>query len=186
MVDLESDAEDAKQLTLEDVTILANKQLKLQQEVTDLGQQLAKKQKELIKIQTVDLPLAMKQAGGLTKFVLDTGFEIQAKPDISVGIKDEDKPTAFKWLRDNGYGDIIKEEFKYNFGKGEEENIKKFRELLLENGFKKFAETESVHFQTLKSFCKERIEAGEKVPPFKLFGIFEYTKATIKPVKEKK
>jgi len=164
---------------LVELSALAQKYLKLQAEILEIQTNLSQKIEALRCVSEVDIPATMAQIGMLT-FTLTDGYKIEVKPDVAVSISADNKGQAFGWLRKHGFGDIIKEKFEFNFGKGQEKEVKAFKVLLSSQGFKNFEETESVHASTLKAFVKERMEAGTDVPPYDIFGIYPYKKTTIK------
>ena len=43
--------------------------------------------------------------------------------------------SAYKWLRDNGLADIIKNEVSVQFGKGEDDKAKQLLDLAVTNGY---------------------------------------------------
>ena len=45
----------------------------------------------------------------LTKFTIDNLGTISLKPDLRTYVHAEDREESIKWLKDNGYGDIVKE-----------------------------------------------------------------------------
>ena len=99
-----------------------------------------------------DLPAAMKTAK-LKTFTLDNGFEIVLDSELKTSITEKNKPGAHKWLRDNKHGDLIKNEFKTTFGKGEAENAEALAKYFLE-AEQDFTQKESVHAQTLGAFVR--------------------------------
>ena len=58
------------------------------------------------------------QQFGLQTLELKTGEKIAIKPLLRVTPKVEDRPVVYQWLRDNGFGDLVKNEIRASFGKG--------------------------------------------------------------------
>ena len=86
--------------------------------------------------------------------------------------------SAYKWLRDNGYGDLIKNEIAVPFGRGEDERANDLLKTLVNNGYEPNQKT-VVHPQTLKAFVKEQLESGKELP-LDLLGAYAGQKTVIK------
>lgn len=140
---------------------LADEQTILEHEVSELELQLAKKKQELEKVAQEKIPEVMAEVG-IEKFTLADGFEITIKEKLSASIKEHNKPEAYKWIKENGYGGIIKTDLSVAFGKGELEKATELAEKLVKDGFAATA-SESIHASTLSSFVRERLaEAGDE------------------------
>jgi len=120
----------------------------------------------------------------MMSFTLEDGSEIKIKPDIKCSLTVEKKPAALAWVRARGDDGIIRKELTLSFGKEDEENAKKAEKLLREQGFTPDI-GENIHPQTLKSYVKERMEAGDNIP-LDTFSVFEYKEAKITLPKKKK
>jgi hypothetical protein len=139
------------------------------------------KLKEKAKILSqIEIP-AMMQDMHITKLKLKDGESVEVKPfyyaSVSQGINETDsdyaqrKEQAFTWLRNNGLGDIIKNDITVTFGKGEDNKAAQYAVLARGQGFEP-VQKEGVHSQTLKAVVRERIEAGLDMPSdlFKTFA----------------
>jgi len=146
-------------------------------EIEDIEQLLKDKKKELDRLQYEALPQAMSELG-LEKVVLEDGSAISVATEYYAAISKKNADVAYSWLRDNGFGDLIKSEIKMNFGRGEEDTADHVKELMSEENIP-FSEKDSVHWQTLRAFVKEQIEAGEPIP-MDTFSIHISNKASIK------
>ena len=73
----------------------------------------------LDEIETDLLPSAMEQADVLT-FTTPDGIEVKVKEDITLAMKSGEPKQAYKWLRDNEHGDLIKNTIAVVFGKGQD------------------------------------------------------------------
>ena len=165
---------------VQEIAALVARQLLLQERLEKANKVVKDLTEDLRQVQEVDLPNAMAQAG-VQAITLPTGEKISVKNDVAASMpKDERYPEALDWLMTNGYADVIKNEFKVNFGKGEEKSAQTFSEQLRVMGLlSKSSQHVSVHPATLKSLIKERMEAGKDVP-MEMFGVFPVTKAIIK------
>lgn len=142
--DIPSDSE------LATIASLAEEQVLLEDEITNLNEIINKKVGKFREIAEVKLPEAMRDVG-LTSITLESGKTVTLKDNIYASISKARQEEAFKWLRDNGHGSLIKERVV----------------------------NESVHSGTLKAFVREQLQAGKPLP-LKLFGVHEVTVAVIK------
>ena len=139
------------------------------------------KLKEKAKILSqIEIP-AMMQDMHITKLKLKDGESVEVKPfyyaSVSQGINETDsdyaqrKEQAFTWLRNNGLGDIIKNDITVTFGKGEDNKAAQYAFLARGQGFEPIQKV-GVHSQTLKAVVRERVEAGLDMPSdiFKTFA----------------
>ena len=85
---------------------------------------------------------------------------------------------AYNWLRENGLGDIIKNEISVSFGRNEDNKAADYAELAKSSGFQP-TQKMKVEPMTLKALVRERIEAGKEMPT-EIFGVFSENKTTIK------
>lgn len=162
---------------LGEVAALAERQMSIEDEIDKLDAALKEKKRELEEVSTKLLPNAMT-AVGMEEFKLTSGAKVSVSAFYSASIKDENKPKAFKWLRENGHEGLIKRDLTVPFQKGEDKKA----EVLVEHLKKKhfiFSESSSVHTQTLKAWLRDQVESGVQVP-LDLFGAFIGRKAKIK------
>jgi hypothetical protein len=102
---------------------------------------------------------------------------VSTKQEYYASIPAEKSGQAFAWLREHGYGAIIKNVISAEFGKGEDEKALEAATVLAEAGFKP-SQKESVHPMTLKAFVKEQMEKGNEVPA-DLLGVFTITRSKV-------
>lgn len=172
--DVPSDAD------VSEISALAELQLGWQKRVDTLEAHLKDAKEELRKIQEIALPAALMQAG-VRSITLVTGENVSIKEDIYASIpKDERYHEALEWLREHGFADVIKNEIKVNFGKGEEALAGELNKILAEHGWLiKAAQNVTVHPSTLKALIKEQMAKGADIP-MDLFGATPIMKAVIK------
>ena len=144
--------------------------------VNKLEDQLKTAKRELLRLTDEDLP-AMLQELGLSSFELDDGSKVTVRPTYGAHIKAENRETAFDWLRQNGFDDIIKNTVSCNFGRGEDREASEFIDYAQGLGYAAEQKTE-VHPSTLKAWVKERVETGETFP-MELFGAYVGQRANI-------
>jgi hypothetical protein len=82
----------------------------------------------------------------------------------------EDREKALKWLRNNGLGDIIKNNITVSFGRGEDNKAVEYASLAQNSGYMPSQKVDVNNRQLVAAF-RERLENGLEVPPelFKLF-----------------
>lgn len=140
------------------VSELAAKQLMILERIDELKEELELQNVMLMQVQDKDLPDAMA-AVNLSEVKLTTGKKITIKPMYFGSAT----PEGMDWLRKHGHGDLIKNEVRGNFGRGEEEQAELMRQLLIEQGVP-FSSKNSVHPQTMKAFIREQVEKGADIP----------------------
>ena len=133
--------------------------------------------KELEHVSGEIIPTMMSEMG-LSHLKLIDGSSVDVKPHYSATITVANKEAAFKWLRNNGLGDIIKNEISVSFGRNEDNKAADYAVLAQERGFQPTQKLK-VEPMTLKALVRERIEAGKEMPT-ELFNVFVGNKTTIK------
>jgi hypothetical protein len=147
---------------LTDVRLLAERQMKIEDEITEIEARLADANRRLQQVKQEDLPLAF-DAAGITRLDLPDGIVIKVADFVTGSIKQENQVAAFKWLRDNKFGALIKSQFKLAFGKGEDKIAKRLAAFLKKSKIQ-FERSEGVHPMTLKAFIREQLAAGKGLP----------------------
>ena len=79
----------------------------------------------------------------------------------SISIKNRE--AAYSWLRENGLGDIIKNDITVTFGRGEDNKAAEYASLAQGQGYEPVQKI-GVHPQTLKAVVRERLESGREMP----------------------
>mgnify|MGYP003130092369 FL=1 len=135
----------------------------------------SKKQFEYLSAEVI--PTMMAEMG-LSHLKLMDGSSVDVKPNYSASITIANKDAAFQWLRDNGLGDIIKNEISVSFGRNEDNKAADYAALAEDRGFQPTQKLK-VEPMTLKALVRERIENGKDMP-VELFNVFVGNKTTIK------
>ena len=123
------------------------------------------------------IPTMMSEMG-LSHLKLVDGSSVDVKPNYSANITIANRDAAFNWLRENGLGDIIKNEISVSFGRNEDNKAADYAARAQERGYQPTQKLK-VEPMTLKALVRERIEAGKEMPT-ELFNIFVGNKTTIK------
>jgi len=149
----------------------------LNQEIEKKEKDLKQRKKDLEHISGEVIPTMMSEMG-LSHFKLMDGSSVDVKPNYSANITIANREAAFNWLRNNGLGDIIKNEILVSFGRNEDNKAADYAALAQERGFQPTQKLK-VEPMTLKALVRERIEAGKELPT-ELFNVFVGNKTTIK------
>ena len=115
------------------------------------------------------IPTMMTEMNISTMKLAD-GSAIEVKPVYGASIPIEKKEEAFKWLRDNGLGDLIKNEVTVSFGRNEDNKAAEYAVLAQGQGYQPTQKLK-VDPMTLKALVRERIESGKDMPS-DLFNVF--------------
>ena len=179
MIDFETDQ--AKVITkTENIQSLADQVERLEnlnQEIEKKEKDLKQRKKDLEHLSGEVIPTMMSEMG-LAHLKLMDGSSVDVKPHYSANITIANKEAAYNWLRNNGLGDIIKNEISVSFGRNEDNKAADYAALAQERGFQPTQKLK-VEPMTLKALVRERIEAGKEMPT-ELFNIFVGNKTTIK------
>ena len=149
----------------------------LNQEVKKDEEDLKQKKKNLEYISGEIIPTMMAEMG-LSHLKLMDGSSVDVQPNYSASITIANRDAAFKWLRDNNLGDIIKNEISVSFGRNEDNKAADYAVLAEERGYQPTQKLK-VEPMTLKALVRERIENGKELPT-ELFNVFVGNKTTIK------
>jgi len=106
------------------------------------------------------IPTMMTEMNISTMKLAD-GSAIEVKPVYGASIPIEKKEEAFKWLRDNGLGDLIKNEVTVSFGRNEDNKAVEYAVLAQGQGYQPTQKLK-VEPMTLKALVRERIEKGSR------------------------
>jgi len=159
---------------------LAERQVVIEDWIEEQTARLKEAKENLVKISSEKLPEAMKQAGML-KFTLENGCVIEVKEGVHGNITKKNQPWCFGWLRDNNNGDLIKNEFKFTFGKGEGEQADNLAIHAEECGID-YNQKEFIHPQTLGAFVRTEVanpEVDHDAEWEKNFGVYRSRVTTI-------
>tara|TARA_R100000315_G_scaffold727_1_gene321 strand:+ start:207 stop:821 length:615 start_codon:yes stop_codon:yes gene_type:complete len=146
--------------------------------------ELKEAKKKLLKMTDEDLPTMMTEANTI-KFVMEDGSEVSIKPQYGASIRVDNRPTAYQWLRDNGFGYLIKNQIIVSFGVDEDEIATEFMNFIeghLKVKYQKenlVSQVEKIEPMSLRTWVKERNENGEEFP-MELFGAYIGQRAVIK------
>jgi 16S rRNA C1402 N4-methylase RsmH len=165
---------------LQGVAKLAQQIAAQEETVATLEANLKKAKKELYRLSDEELPSLLAEMG-VSSFKLADGSSVNIKKTYGASIPVENREEAYKWLRDHGYGDMVKNIVSVNFGMGEDDKAREIKEQLEQSGLSP-DQAESVHPSTLRAWVKEQTEDGNAFP-MELFGAYIGQRAIIKGAK---
>lgn len=138
-----------------------------------------------------DLP-AMFQEIGIDRLGIEADGNLPAydaaltpyyKASIPADWPQEKQDAAFNWLEKEGFGDLVKNTFVVQLGRGDEKRAVRLRGLLEKAGFE-FENKRAVPWNTLTSFVKEQVEVKQKTPNLEVIGATVGKIVKLKPRKE--
>ena len=179
MIDFEKDQQDTMKKT-DNIQSLADQVEKLNalQKRLELQEQNIKNTKKEFEHLSGEVIPTMMAEMGLSHIKLMDGSSVDVKPNYSANITIANREAAFNWLRNNGLGDIIKNEISVSFGRNEDNKAADYADLAKSHGFQPTQKLK-VEPMTLKALVRERIEAGKDMPT-ELFNVYVGNKTTIK------
>jgi hypothetical protein len=163
-----------------DVNKLSDQVLKLQSlenEIKGDEEVLKNKKKSAAMLSEEIIPTMMTEMS-LSSIKLADGSAVEVKPVYGASIPVSKREEAFKWLRDNGLGDLIKNEVTVSFGRNEDNKAATYAVLAQGQGYQPVQKLK-VEPMTLKALVRERIESGREIPS-DLFNVYAGSRTTIK------
>ena len=102
---------------------------------------------------------------GLSSLKLADGSSVTVKREYRCTLpkEDERRQSAYNWLRENGLGDIIKNNVSVTFGRGEDDKAQRLLDLAVSNGYEPNQKSD-VAWNTLTALFQERVESGLDMP----------------------
>ena len=146
-------------------------------EIANLKEQLKKKEEYRTKLSEEVLPSLFSEVG-LSELKLSDGRKIKVSEYYRAAIKVENREAAYAWMRNNGFGDLVKNQVTCSFGRNEDEKASSLISDHSERGLEP-AQREWVEPSTLRAFVREQYESGKEIP-MDLLGAYIGHKTTIK------
>jgi len=165
---------------LSTIAQMVEQQLNWENVVETLEQQLTNAKEKVKDLSEIKIPEALLGLG-LSEVKLSNGAKVTVSKYYSASITGEHQQEAFAWLTKAGCDDIIKNEVKLSFGKGENDLAIEVANELRKRGLSPEQKT-FVHPMTLKSFVKERMENNQELPT-ELFSVYVGNKTKIQQPK---
>ena len=158
--------------SVNDAKSLSDQVVKLKQ----LEDELVDKEKELkelkrhVELVSGEVIPTMMQEMNISTLKLADGSSVEVKPVYGASITVANKEAAYTWLRENGLGDLIKNEITVSFGRNEDNKASQYAVLAKGQGFEPVQKLK-VEPMTLKALVRERLESGQEMPS-DLFNVF--------------
>ena len=174
---MEEDASTISENSLGKIGAVATDIADTQEEISKLKEQLKTKEDYERKLSREVLPSLFSEVG-LSELKLADGRKIKVSEYYTATPLKENRGKVFQWLRDNGFGDLVKNQVTCSFGRNEEEKASGLLSHLSDKGYQS-TQREWVEPSTLRAFVREQYEAGKELP-MDLLGAFVGHKTTIK------
>jgi|TARA_B100001559_G_scaffold213744_1_gene179187 hypothetical protein len=150
-----------------EITDIAQQCVKLKEkedEIAELEDKLKAKKAEADDISSRVIP-ELLQEQGLQEIKLADGSKVSVKKEFRATLPKDDlrRESAYQWLRDQGLGDIIKNNVTVSFGRGEDNKANQMMDLAVANGFTPQQKSD-VAWNTLTALYEERVKAGLDMP----------------------
>ena len=134
----------------------------LEDEIENAENSISKLKEKAKTLSQFEIPVMMEEMH-ITKLKLKDGESVEIKKIYGASIPPQHQEAAFTWLRNNGLGDIIKNDITVTFGRGEDNKASEYANLAQGQGYEPVQKI-GVHPQTLKAVVRERLEAGREMP----------------------
>lgn len=145
---------------LSSLSSLCETKLMLEEEVAEAEKELSDLKAKLRQITEDLIPTKMMELG-LSEIKLADGKKVTVSQFYAASIVDQ--PSFFRWLVETENDGIIKRNIEVTTKKGQG-NIADAAAAALQALMIPYTDKKSVHPQTLKSFVREQIESGNKLP----------------------
>jgi hypothetical protein len=178
LIDLRKDAPDQMETIDPDkLSTEVEKLQSIQDEIKSLEAKLKDKKEDEKYFSSFVIPKLMEEMN-LASLKLRDGSELSVKKIFSATIKADKKAEGIKWLRDNGLGDIVKNNITVTFGQGEDNKAVEYAGLARERGYEP-TQDEKVHHASLTVVMKDYKEKGNEIPS-DLFNTFDGSQTKLK------
>ena len=171
--DLKQDAGDLRNLQDDDLSGLSKliqRQLDLDSDIENMEETIKEMKRERDLLSQETIPTKMQELG-INETTMKDGSKVTVKEGFHCRIPKAKEEEALQYLKQEGLGDIIKNQVSTSFGTGED-NMAGDLAGYIESNFGITPDVKkSVHPSTLKATLKKRHEEG-LTDPDDLFGIF--------------
>ena len=162
-----------------DANKLSDQVVKLQglEEELLVKEQELKELKRKVELVSAEVIPTMMQEMNISTLKLADGTSVEVKPVYGASIPADKREEAYKWLRENGLGDLIKNEVTVAFGRSEDDKAQQYAVLAQGQGYQPVQKLK-VEPMTLKALVRERVENGLDMPS-DLFNVFTSNRTKI-------
>lgn len=188
MIDFEADAKEqedkgASNDQLTRLGELVDYQRGLEQTISNLEERLKDIKASHRKVSEETIPSILDETG-LSEVRLKDGTKVIVKSEMAVSTTGKYRDAINKWLEENDYADLIKDELSIPFSRGEEEKVRHVA-AFLEEAHQSFDRKRYVASATFKSFIKGLLDEGERPVPLSELGVHIFRKTTLKSPEKK-
>ena len=148
----------------------------LEDQIEFLEKEVKKLKQQADKIASEIIPNMLAEQG-LSSLKLADGSAVEVAKSYNCTIRKDMMDSAYRWLRANELGDLIKNTVSVQFGTGEATKAEQLLDLAVSNGYEP-QQHSKVEPMTLKALYRERIEAGLDMPS-ESFNLFVKDKTKI-------
>jgi hypothetical protein len=138
-------------------------------------QKLVELKAEYRKVTEDQIPSLMDEIG-ISKITLSNGLRLSTKFFATGKVLNDE---VYDWFEKEGFADIVKSQLTVNTRRIEKQDLAPIKEAIREAGLE-FGEKDSIHYQTMCSFLRERINEGGSLPPAEQLEVFRGFRATLK------
>ena len=178
IIDMRKDAPDQAKIVDPDALSTEVEKLQgIQKQIKDLEDRVKDLKEDEKYFSCVVIPKLMEDMN-LASLKLKDGSELTVKKIFSATLKADKKAEGIHWLRDNGLGDIVKNNITVTFGQGEDNKAVEYAGLARERGYEP-TQDEKVHHASLTVVMKDYKEKGNEIPS-DLFSTFDGSQNKVK------
>ena len=178
LIDMRKDAPDqANTVDPDKLSTEVEKLRSIQNEILSYEDKIKDLKQDEKHFSCVVIPKLMEDMN-LQSLKLKDGSELTVKQIYSATLKADKKAEGIHWLRDNGLGDIVKNNITVTFGQGEDNKAVEYAGLARERGYEP-TQDEKVHHASLTVVMKDFKEKGNEIPT-DLFSTFDGNQTKLK------
>lgn len=165
---------------LAQLSAAADYQKQLQDEIAEMETELGRKKQELYLHSTKTLP-DLLDAANMKTFSTKDGATVEMKDDIKASVTKTNMAAACLWLRENGFGALIKNQVIAEFGMGEDEKAAEALVTLETAHLGHVKQQETIHSGALTAWVKRKLEDDPDINlPIDVLGIKHQQMAVVK------
>jgi len=178
LIDMRKDAPDqANTVDPDKLSTEVEKLRSIQNEIKSFEDKIKDLKEDEKHFSCIVIPKLMEDMN-LKSLKLKDGSELTIKDVYFASLKADKKAEGIHWLRDNGLGDIVKNNITVTFGQGEDNKAVDYASLARQRGYEPIQE-EKVHHASLTVVMKEWKDKGQEIPE-ELFNTLDGSRTYLK------